>query len=197
MEKYVLHRKDKIIYTTIDVIDKYGIQNVSTKEIAKRQRISEATIFKHFKTKQELLMAVLDFYSQYDDDIRFSVMEKLANPLAAIRFYIQAYTEYYENYPAITAINQATDIITCDAELGERIKIIYTNRINALIEIIEAAKEIGQLPQDIDADRLADIIWGTYQGIILKWRLSEYSFPLTEYTFSTIDLLLDVFKNKQ
>ncbi|NTW05409.1 MAG: TetR/AcrR family transcriptional regulator, partial [Peptococcaceae bacterium] len=31
----ILHRKQKIIYTTIDVIDEYGIHDISTKEIAK------------------------------------------------------------------------------------------------------------------------------------------------------------------
>jgi AcrR family transcriptional regulator len=64
-----LHRKDRLILTTIDIIDELGIQSLSTREIAKREGVSEATLFRHFKSKNDLLAAVLEYYSKFDDDI--------------------------------------------------------------------------------------------------------------------------------
>ena len=47
----ILHRKEQLILTAIEIIDEIGIQRLTTREIAKRQQISEATIFRHFKIK--------------------------------------------------------------------------------------------------------------------------------------------------
>ena len=69
MKDNILHRKILLIITTIDIIDELGIQGLSTREIAKRQGVSEATIFRHYKNKNELLLAVLDYFSQFDEDI--------------------------------------------------------------------------------------------------------------------------------
>ncbi|MFZ5986044.1 MAG: TetR/AcrR family transcriptional regulator [Bacillota bacterium] len=193
MESQALHRKETIIFTAIDVINEFGIQNVSTKEIAKRLCISEATIFKHYKTKNDLLLAVLDHYSQYDSDIFASSRERMENPLEALKFYVKAYIEYYENYPSITAITLAYDIMACDPELGDKIKGIFFKRTSFLRELVEAAKKADQFHPDTDTEKLADIILGSIRLICLKWRLNQYSFSLKEYTFSTLQMVLDAF----
>ncbi|HWQ42004.1 MAG TPA: helix-turn-helix domain-containing protein [Desulfosporosinus sp.] len=53
----------------IEVIDEQGLQGLTTREVAKKQDISESTIFKHYKSKNELILAVLDYFSQYDQAI--------------------------------------------------------------------------------------------------------------------------------
>lgn len=196
MEPNVLHRKETLVFTTIDVINEFGVQGVSTKEVAKRQGIAESTIFKHYKSKNELLLAVLDYYAQYDSDIFISAKDKINNPLEAIIFLLKAYTEYYENYPAITAITQAYDVMACDPELGERVKSIYSIRILFMKELVEAAVYAGQLDPNTDPEKLTDIIWGTSTAICLKWRFSGYGFPLKEYTLSTVQTILDAFSSK-
>ncbi|MDD4730008.1 MAG: NAD(+)--rifampin ADP-ribosyltransferase [Dysgonamonadaceae bacterium] len=57
----MLHRKERLIRTAIEIVDEIGIQGLTTKEIAKRQDVSEATLFRHFASKNELLKAVLDY----------------------------------------------------------------------------------------------------------------------------------------
>ncbi|MCX7921995.1 MAG: TetR/AcrR family transcriptional regulator [Clostridia bacterium] len=196
MDKTILHRKESIIFTTIDVINEFGVQGTSTREIAKRQGISEATIFKHFKTKNELLSAVLDCYSQYDPDIITTTRIKLNNPKEAINFFVNSYSEYYENYPAITAITQSYDILACDPELGEKIRGIFLRRIDFIMEVIEEAQKVGQISNSTDAEKLAYTIYGTCKTICLKWRFSQYNFPLKEYTLSTLQMILEAFGTK-
>lgn len=196
MELSVLHRKQTIVFTTIDIINEFGIQGVSTREIAKRQGIAESTIFKHFKTKSDILLAVLDFYAQYDSDIIISTKYRIENPIEAILFYIRAYTEYYENYPAITAITQAYDVISYDSELSGKVRSIFFTRTDFIKELVEAAKNAGQLNPHTDTEQLKDIIWGTNTAICLRWRFDRYSFSLTEQTLAAIKAILQAFNSK-
>ena len=189
----ILHRKEKLIYTAIEVLNEFGIQDLSTKEIAKRQDISEAAIFKHFSTKNELILGILAHYSQYDADIIVSSRERMADPMEAISYFIKAYAEYYENYPAITAITQAYDFFSAHHELADKIRDIYQTRSNFIREMIDEAEKLGRLILGTDSDMLTDIIRGMFNAICLRWRLFGFNFPLKEYTLSSLKMLLDAF----
>lgn len=191
--KHVLHTKERLILATIDVINDFGIQGFSTKKVTKRVGISSGALFKHFETKNALLIAVLDYYSQYDNDIIESIELKKMAPKEAITYYINRYAEYYENYPAITAITQSYDILTCDPKLGNYIKPIILSRFNFLKKMIERAQEKGEIRADIESEMLVDIINGSRREICLNWRLSEYNFSLRDKTLSTLEVILEAF----
>jgi TetR/AcrR family fatty acid metabolism transcriptional regulator len=185
----ILHRKQKIIFTTIDVIDEYGIHDISTKEIAKRQKIAESTIFKHFPKKSNLLLDVLDHYSQYDQDIILSSLERIDNPKEALLFFVKAYAEYYQNYPAITSITLSYDVLAHDNDLREKIEEIYYRRIGFIRELVKAAKEANQLHDGLDEEVFTEIIYGSFMAICLKWRFSNYSFSLKDQIMSAMETI--------
>ena len=61
-----------MLLSSIELFSKYGFNGVSTANIAKEAEVSEATIFKHFKNKRELLLAIITpiiehCIPQYDD----------------------------------------------------------------------------------------------------------------------------------
>ena len=137
MEHSLLHRKDITVLAAIDIINELGIQGLSTKEIARRQGISEGTLFRHFKTKTEIVLAVLDYFSQYDLDIIESIKLMHLEPVESIMFFIKAFAEYYENYPAITAIAQSYDVLSNDPELSSKIISIFSGRNKFIKDTIE------------------------------------------------------------
>jgi AcrR family transcriptional regulator len=191
MEDNVLHRKERLILSTIDIIEELGIQGLTTREIAKRQGVSEATIFRHYRNKNELLLAVLDYYIQYDADIKQSTQLNGLKPLEAIRFLITTYAVYYENYPAITAITQIYDVLRYDAELADKIREIQQNRTIVLSQIINKAQKAGEIPDEADCEIIAEMITGFFREICFNWRLKNYQFSLKERIEKALDILLD------
>lgn len=189
----LLHRREAIILTSVDIIDELGIQGLSTREVARRQDISEGTIFKHFRNKNELMIAILEHYSKYDADIAESIKLKDLKPLEAVKYYVNAYAEYYQNYPQMTAIEQAYDILSCDPLLRDKVKQIFQNRSDFMDLLIKEASKYGEIYPGIDTEKLADIIWGSFRGICLKWRLNSYGFGLKEYILSTLEMILNAF----
>ncbi|MGM9905464.1 TetR/AcrR family transcriptional regulator, partial [Lactobacillus sp.] len=49
----------KALFAAIELFSKQGFDGTSTAQIAKRAGISQATIFKYYKTKSDLLNAVI------------------------------------------------------------------------------------------------------------------------------------------
>ncbi|HHX73758.1 MAG TPA: TetR/AcrR family transcriptional regulator [Firmicutes bacterium] len=187
-----LHRKERIVLTTIDVINEYGIKGISTREVAKRQGITEAAVFKHFPKKVDLLHAVLDFYAQYDSDISASSLQQ-KDYLQAIFYYVVTYAEYYENYPQITAITQSYDVLACEDDFREKIKKIYFGRLTALRDLAAKAQQAGLLSCELSAAQIAEIILGFFHAACLTWRFQKYAYSLKNYVASTLQVLLNSF----
>ena len=191
--KLLIKRREAIILATIDTIDECGVQAVSTKEIAKKQGVSERIIFKHFPTKNDLFIAVLDYFTKYDDAIVQTVERKKMQPIEGIMYFIDSYATYYENYPAITAITQSFDALRCNPLLEGKVKCIFESKQTFMKVQIERAKEQRTITTEMDAEDLSNVIFGTFMRICLKWRIYNYNFPLRETTLSTIQSILQSF----
>ncbi|CQR74239.1 Fatty acid metabolism regulator protein [Sporomusa ovata DSM 2662] len=185
-----LHRKENVILTAIEIIDDLGIQGLSTREIAKRQGISEGTLFRHFKSKSDIVLDVLDYFSKYDSDIFQSVKLKGLKMKEAIVFLVDSYVTYYENYPAITAVTQIYGVLLSEPDFADKIKSILCSRKNFLKDVIEEGKKAGEINPQVDSGIVADIIIGTLGNICLEWRLNGRNFSLRSKTLMAIHMIL-------
>lgn len=186
----LLHRKDSIILAAIEIIDEVGIHSVSTREVAKRVGISEPAIFKHFKTKSDLILAVLEHYTKYDMDVIQSIRRKALKPRDAIMSFIETYATYYENYPQITALPQSLDLLRNDPNLSSPIDHMLNIRTNFLMELLNQAKAEENLTK-LNSEYLAITLMGLVKEWCLRWRISNHAFPLKEKIMSSAGMLLD------
>lgn len=193
----LLHRKDGIINSTISALNELGIQNLSTKEIAKREGVSEGTLFRHYKNKTEILLAVLDHYSQYDDDIIQTCVNRKLSSIDSIRNFFLSYSEFYSNYPEITSILLAYDSLLCELQLSDKVKSIINKRETFIQKTIEKAIETGELNKSINSVYLTDLLVGGFRAICLRWKIEKQSFSLKEGTVRMVDMLLDSFTNNK
>jgi len=162
--------------------------------VAKRQGISESTIFKHYKSKNELILAVLEYFSQYDQAIIESLGLKEFKPTEAIIYFVEAYVTYYENYPEITAITLSYEGLMHEVELCDDVKRIFAKRVNTIHSLIEDAKRQNEILKEVDTECLVDLIIGLERVVVLRWRFENYKFSLKEHTLTALKMLLDVFK---
>ncbi len=190
MATTIIHRKEKIIYTAIEVINESGLHAFSTKKVAQMEGIAESTIFKHFKSKNGILSAVLDFYCQYDDDIIESIQTKELMGTQALKFFLDSYLRYYENYSAITAITQGLYEIRHIDELADKVVKIINKRNDCLIRIIEEAQQKKEITNQHGAVSFVDAITGAINGIIRRWRMEKMAFNLYQRCQDAITLIV-------
>ncbi|HHY27637.1 MAG TPA: TetR/AcrR family transcriptional regulator [Desulfitobacterium dehalogenans] len=193
MDINLIHRKESLVIMAISLINEKGFQGLSTREVAKREGVSEATIFKHFKSKHELVLAVLEHSSQYDNALSESALKKDLTPKEKILHLIDSHMTYCENYPEITAIFLAYSGLLHDEELRDKVMDIISRRLKTIQSLIKSSIEIGELNPSVYSESLANIILGMIQQIILEWRMAGFSFSLREYTLTSATMLLDAF----
>ncbi len=192
----LLHTKEKIILETITQIHESGIHGISTKEIAKRVGISEPAIFKHFKSKGEILLAVLDHFSLYDNDIIQSLQTKNLSPLESLRTFIDVFISYYENYPAIASLTLNLPILHNDEIYQNKVQHILKKRYHFISKLLEEAKTLGDIKQGVDTEAFTIVIVGAIKEWCHQWREMDYQFSLRDRMLTTVTMLLEAIQTK-
>lgn len=192
MNKIYLSRKESIILSAIEIIDELGIHELSIRELAGRQGVSEPALYRHFKSKQDIVLAVLDYYSHFDTMIADTIKKRDFSARDGIRFFVHSYSENLENYPALTAILFSYDILMYNPETGEKIKEIIALRTNTIRDLVEEGQKNGEISSNFSSEDLTDIILGTGRFIILKWRIDKYGYSLKERSMKALESLFRV-----
>jgi AcrR family transcriptional regulator len=192
MRKSYLSRKENIILTSIEIIDELGIQGLTIREISTRQEITEAAIYKHFKSKSEIILGVLDKFSQFDNNIASVVTEQKMSSKEGLMFIAKSFGEYYENYPAVTAILFIFDTIRNEPEAAVKMRDIFNNRFDFLSKLVAQGQEHGEICKEVSGDDFSNIIIGMIESAIFRWRLNNFNFPLKERIMHSVEALLTI-----
>ncbi|MEP6925082.1 MAG: TetR/AcrR family transcriptional regulator [Pyrinomonadaceae bacterium] len=90
-------RRSQILQIAVQLFSQHGFRGTTTREIAAAAQVSEAMVFRHFATKQELYSAIIDFKACEGG---------LANPCELLSEFIAAGDDYAVFYNlAINALS--------------------------------------------------------------------------------------------
>ncbi len=71
-----MERKEQILQTALSLFSNYGFHAVPTSRIAKEAGVSEGLVFKHYKDKKGLLLAILHRVEEKMEEMMFPVLQE-------------------------------------------------------------------------------------------------------------------------
>jgi len=174
-----LTRKEKITITSIQILDEKGIKGLTTREIASRQNITEPAIYRHFSSKKKIILSIIENFKIFDELISGTIIENKMAPLDALRYYIESFSKYYENYHEITTIMFSLDVYGYDEDLRNEMFDTFSKRDKLIKDIIEEGQKKNLFTEKISSkyisEMIIDILWGT----IKRWKLNGCKTDLT------------------
>ena len=191
--------KQKILETTIETISKKGYAPTTTKEIANRAGVSEATIFKYYGSKKELLRQIVE--KTLEDFKEYSVNEAIpevfdrtesGSPRDFLIKLMRERAEFFQKH------NKALQVIIQETMIDETIRETFREKIWSEMtrvsdQIFNKAKETGEF-RNIDNRTLRRAIFGSFffyvifEGMLKLEDTKEEE--LAEVVKRTMDLIL-------
>ena len=190
MYKDILKRKEKIIIAAIDLFDEAGILGLTTKEIAKRQNVTEPAIYKQFDSKKDIVKSIIDRYAAYDDSIQSTILDNKMGCREGILYLAGTYAEYYQNYPQITTISFSFDAFKYDKELNEKMMGIINRRYDLIVRLVSIGIESGEIPSHSDSIAVAESIFSIIWSLTFLWKINQYNFELKDRIIKAIEGIL-------
>lgn len=165
---------------------------MSTKEIALHQGVAESALYRHFQSKDQILAAVLEHFSQFDSAVMNTIQSQNMSPKQGVTFLITSYVEYYESYPAITAVLETFHTFLRNPNTEKIGREIYEQRLACIRQLLEAGQQEGEISTFFTSEEMADMIHGHFQWMIIKWRMSGYQFSLKSTVMSTLEKVFKI-----
>ncbi len=158
-----------VLATTADLVAEVGVERTSIDEVASRSGVAKSTIYRHFASKQALVVeavhactyipVVTDTGSLRDDLIScFSGMTKAS----------------YEGRLGDMMLS-LMDAAQHDPELGRLVRAQADQRRRFATNVLERAVARGELADDVDIDLLVTLLSGplVYTKLVRRQRVTE------------------------
>jgi AcrR family transcriptional regulator len=161
--------KKRIVTAALDLFQSKGFEATTTKQIAKRARLAEGTIFNYFETKEDIALHFMEL------EVDHAITAVRANPrlrkapleekLFAL---VEAQLEFLEPYQAFIGA-AFVHALRPTSKLGFSIQALdLRNRYLAFVQ--ELVEESAGVPRGTTIAWVAPIaFWIFYLGILLYW----------------------------
>lgn len=174
-------RRDQIVEAALRIIAMGGIKSLTTAAIAEEVGISEANLYRHFNSKDEILQGAVEKIGEgllRNLDI---ISEMSGNsPLLRLKRLFMLHLEYIEKNEGIPRLIFSEEMHIGNKKLKERLlKTIqlYSARLKSLIK---EGQKAGLIKKEIGNPSAAMIFIGIIQILTMKWSLSGFSFSLVD-----------------
>jgi len=173
-------RKKQIMDAARKLIVRSGSEHVTVRNMAKEVGITEAAIYRHFKSKREILSFLADTVADgllHDIDMARNVG---FTSLEIIDEILRTHLSGIEQKRGMSFLVLAEVISFGDKSLNKKVSDnirIYVDRLKLLLSDGVRAELIRK---DIDLEAAALLLFGMIQGLVNIWALSSYNFDLTE-----------------
>ncbi len=191
-------RKQQIIEAAAAVFAQKGFYQASMDDIVQESGLSKGGLYWHFKSKDDIVTAVLDqFFSAEMDEIGeiltapFSAREKIcqlmqqmmADTVEELTAYLNIWLEFY----AVAAREGA---------FRERMLVYLHQLVDLLTVLIQQGIDAGEF-RPANARDVAMTAAAQFEGLVLLWAIDPEHVDLLRLTGTAVSLLLDGLQKRE
>ncbi len=163
-------RREQILDAAIGVFARSGYRIATTTHIAEAAGISQASIFKYFKTRDELFLAVIDRIMERTQTLFEEAVRAGGDPLQIL----QATAVAWRSYAVTGAHGPQRDVLlnvlyqaaaeSTNTLVAEHLHDGYLTTVQMIARLLERARAAGQVRDDLDVEAAAWQLIG--QGLL-------------------------------
>jgi AcrR family transcriptional regulator len=181
-------RKKQIVKAAIKIIGEKGLREFTTTNIASEVGIKDATIFKHFKNKEEIVNAVA---ASLEEAFKNAMPDEKEDPIERLRRFFVKRVGIILNNPGFIALIFSDQLGQAGGKkVLERVENQRKKAKQYIETCIAEASEKGQIRDDIALDDLLIIIHGAVMGTVFLENRSKRSFDAGGRALSVFETIL-------
>ncbi len=171
-------RQSEIIHAAIKLIGEGGIQALTIKNLSAEIGVAESALYRHFKSKTEVLNALLDFLGSFIISHYESVDKLKVSSFEKIEKMISGQLKIFAENPPYAIVILSDGLYKNEESLYSKIFSVMERAKSTFINIIDEGQRNGEIRKDVSSEQLAFIILGSIRLSVTQWSLSGFRFDL-------------------
>ena len=180
MRKPHEERKAEIIRSTLELAAEQGVARVTTQAIADQVGIAQPTVFRHFKSRDDIFAAAIEWVAGEMLRQVEAWTEGTGAPEERLLRLLEAQLAFVARHRGLPRLLFSDRLHLESPRLKAAVRSVmerYTERVSALVR---EGIETGRLCCDLAPQEAARYIAALFQGVLMRWSVFDFGFPLEE-----------------
>ncbi len=188
-------RQLEIIEATGKILTKSGTSGLTIKNLAKEMNFSESAIYRHFSSKEDIILALLHYLAKDIDNI-LSIIPKTENPEDNLRAMFQEQLNFFNRNSHFVVVVFSDGLMEESKQINEATMQLLVVMMKHLMPILADGQQKNTFTNVIENENLVHIVMGAFKLLMFQWRLFNFQFDLIDRGNKIIDSVLSLIKTK-
>jgi AcrR family transcriptional regulator len=173
-------RQRQIVEAARKIIATRGMEALTIREIAKEVGISDGDIYRHFASKKDILLLLIE-------DIERTLLEAVdqaasdkQDPIEGLENVLKAHLSYLEQRRGVSLLVIAETLRLGDKDLRKRMFEVVNRYMGRIEELLASGVKSGQVSKSLDLGTAALTFFALVHATVTLWALSNAGFSLAK-----------------
>ncbi len=192
----ITKRQLEIIEAAGKILSESGVSNLTIKNLANEMHFSESAIYRHFKSKEDIIVAMLSYLADDMDKRCKSIFEDEDSPEKKFIKLFKAQFLFFSKNTHFVAAVFSDGLMEQSQRINQTILKLMTIKMTHLMPIIMEGQQKEIFTNEIAPEELIHIVMGALRLQMYKWRTAHFQFDINRSGENMIFALLTLMKTK-
>lgn len=196
--KKFTERQIEIIEAATKRIDEHGIQDLTIKTLSSDLNLSEAALYRHFKSKNEILLGLLTYFIEnMKARLEIILSKNNSSPSELLKEIFESQLNTFVKKPSIVSVIFSESIFQFNKELSNTVSSMMQLMQNHIESIVKKGQANETFTKAVGVSTTATIIMGGMRITVLKWKLTGHKSDLIKDGSKVLNGILKMIEIKQ
>ena len=189
-KKQTTKRQFEIIQAAGKILINAGVSGLTTKKLAQEMGFSESALYRHFKSKHDIIAAMLDYLAENMQNRFDEVVSENHSPSENFRAVFNNQFEFFNDNPFFVIAILSDGLIQESPTINKSIESLIAIKSQKLVSIIKQGQAQKAFTDAITAEQTVHIVMGSFRLLMLKWRMADFKFNLLKQGHNAVETML-------
>ncbi len=161
-------RQGEIIRAAVALAEEKDVGSITTQEMAQVMNLTQGAIFRHFASKDEIWLAVMNWIREHLMQTLEKATADARGPLDAIRRMYVAHIAFVSKHPSVPRILFSELQHSRHGKLRQLMQQLVEGYEKRIMALLEQAQQAGEVRDDVDLQSAAILYIGMVQGLVMQ-----------------------------
>lgn len=178
MSMRITDRQLEIIAASGKILASRGISGLTVKALAAEMEFVESAIYRHFKSKDDILVLMLEYLYQNIQERFDPILGQDVDPKAKLIQILDSQFRYFSDNPHFVVVVLSDGLIDESEGIRNQIFKMFLYKIQIINDLVTECITSGKINTVIDQVSMVHFLMGGFRLTMFKWKSLKFSFDL-------------------
>lgn len=187
-------RQSEIIDAAGKILSAHGVGGLTIKNLANEMQFSESAVYRHFSSKEDIIVAMLTYLAENIDQRFSEVLQTELNPDQQFLKCSKTQFAFFKTHPHFVVAVFSDGLLEDSERINAAIANLMGTMRKHMLPVIQQGQKQGVFTKQVKAEALLHIVMGAMRLHMYQWRTQNFKPDIKRSGDTLINTLMTLIK---